>query len=84
MKNITHIITLLFVIGITVCSCTKQDLSDSSMVAVAIPTVPVALTLYGSAYTGKAGFQNTSIMLNEPDFLYSMEINQVPYQTRAH
>ena len=65
---------LIALLSFSLASCSTDDVASSAAVSV----LPVAVAGYGSAYAGKAGWQNTSIALDAPDVLYAEEIEYVP------
>ncbi len=65
---------LIACLSFSLASCSTDDVASSAAVSV----LPVAVVGYGSAYVGKAGWQNTSIALDAPDVLFAEEIEYVP------
>ncbi|MDF7798992.1 hypothetical protein P4C99_05930 [Pontiellaceae bacterium B1224] len=61
-----------------IAGCTTHDAKDVALSASATTALPVLVSGYGTAYAGKASYQNTSIALNLPDTLYAKEIQAIP------
>ena len=72
--------TILALLSITLSAvgCTTREIADAASSASVTAALPVVVTGYGSAYLGKAGYQNSAISLGLPDVLYANEIQALP------
>jgi len=69
---------LLAVLSLAFASCNTDRVQEDAASSAAVSALPVVAAGYGTAYAGKAGWQNTSIALNAPDVLFAEEIEYVP------
>ena len=76
--TIINNISLILLIAVCTAGCSTSDIGDATLSSSTTAALPILVTGYGSAYLGKAGYQNSSIALNLPDKLYAKEIQATP------
>ena len=77
MTNAYKII-LIACLPLALASCNTDRVQEDAASSAAVTALPVVATGYGTAYAGKASWQNVSIALDAPDVLYAQEIEYVP------